>query len=350
MTHPLLKRARAEGAPLIDGEQVTFLWRGAQPPHLIGDFNDWGREQKPLALKPLAPNLWARTLTFPRKAYIEYNFIRNARRLPDPLNLNPVPNGVGGMNHCFYMSEAAPTPLARRERGTPRGLLTKHTVSAPMFVAGGKRAVWLYQPAIAEPCPLVVVFDGPDYARRAQLTTLLDNLIAQNRIRPIALALVANGGQARYLEYSCSEATLHFLQTAVLPLARAELDVLDPDETPGAYGVLGASMGGLMALYTGLRLPHIFGRVLSQSGAFTTFGYDQVVYELVNAGEPPPIQIWMDAGKYEWLLSTNERMYEHLLRKGHDVTYQEFSAGHNYTAWRDDVWRGLEALFPPQAG
>jgi enterochelin esterase family protein len=28
------------------------------------------------------------------------------------------------------------------------------------------------------------------------------------------------------------------------------------------------------------------------------------------------------------------------------VIYREFSAGHNYTAWRDDIWRGLEAMFP----
>jgi enterochelin esterase family protein len=33
-------------------------------------------------------------------------------------------------------------------------------------------------------------------------------------------------------------------------------------------------------------------------------------------------------------------------RKRYNVTYREFSAGHNYTAWRDDVWRGLEEMFP----
>jgi enterochelin esterase family protein len=33
-------------------------------------------------------------------------------------------------------------------------------------------------------------------------------------------------------------------------------------------------------------------------------------------------------------------------KRQYDVVYREFSAGHNYTAWRDDVWRGLEAMFP----
>jgi enterochelin esterase family protein len=34
-----------------------------------------------------------------------------------------------------------------------------------------------------------------------------------------------------------------------------------------------------------------------------------------------------------------------LTRKGYEVTYREYNGGHNYPAWRDDVWRGLETLF-----
>jgi enterochelin esterase-like enzyme len=33
-------------------------------------------------------------------------------------------------------------------------------------------------------------------------------------------------------------------------------------------------------------------------------------------------------------------------KRQYNVIYREFSAGHNYTAWRDDIWRGLEAMFP----
>jgi enterochelin esterase family protein len=61
------------------------------------------------------------------------------------------------------------------------------------------------------------------------------------------------------------------------------------------------------------------------------------------------IQIWMDAGKLEFLLKDNRRMSALLKENGYNVTYREFSGGHNYTAWRDDVWRGLEVMFPSQA-
>ncbi len=53
----------------------------------------------------------------------------------------------------------------------------------------------------------------------------------------------------------------------------------------------------------------------------------------------------MDAGHYEWLLDSNRQMYALLKEKKYKVKYHEFSGGHNFTAWRDDIWRGLEALF-----
>lgn len=104
-------------------------------------------------------------------------------------------------------------------------------------------------------------------------------------------------------------------------------------------------MGGLMALFVGLRLPHIFGKVLSQSGAFEMDWYETVVLDLVRHGPLRPLQIWMDVGRLEGLLEPNRAMHALLAEKGYDVTCREFSGGHNYTSWRNDLWRGLEALF-----
>jgi len=351
MPHPLLKRVQAEGHPLIDGETVTFLWRGDEPPALTGDFNDWSRGRKPLKLRALAPGLWARKLTLPRDAYMEYTFVRgerNERRLRDPFNPRRLWNGVGGYNNFFYMPEAAPTLLAKRMRDVPRGKITRHVVAAPGWVVGDKRAVMLYQPPTKRPSPLMVVYDGPDYLRRAQLVTLVENLIAQKRLRPVALAFLANGGPARVLEYGASDSTAYFVVECVLPLARAHLNLLDPAQHPGAYGVLGASMGGLMALYTGLRAPHIFGNVISQSGAFVELPFPQLIWTLARTG-PYPFKLWMDVGRYDMasLIPGNRAMRDLLTEAGYTLTYREYNGGHNYTAWREEVWRGLEALFPP---
>jgi enterochelin esterase family protein len=53
----------------------------------------------------------------------------------------------------------------------------------------------------------------------------------------------------------------------------------------------------------------------------------------------------MDAGRLETLLEDNRRIQPILRENGYHVTYHEFTGGHNHTAWRDDLWRGLEAMF-----
>lgn len=105
-------------------------------------------------------------------------------------------------------------------------------------------------------------------------------------------------------------------------------------------------MGGLMALYTALRAPANFGRVLSQSGAFSfgVEGFQSVIYDVVRHAAARPV-IWMDVGRYEGLVEPNREMRGLLRECGYEVTYREYNAGHNHVAWRNDVWRGIEALY-----
>ena len=351
-THPLIARARLQGAPLIDGKTATFIWEGKTAPLLLGDFTDW-QGGDPLILTRQAPDVWTHTLTLPQDAYIEYAYFSDViddQRLVDPFNPRTLDNGYGKLNHYFYMSQGAPTELAVERDGIPRGKLTRHSIETDQMASGKRRTVHLYRPPCKEPVPLLVVFDGSDYLNRAHLAVIVDNLIAEGRIHPLAMAFINHGGHARFVEYSCSEATLDLVLHKVLPLAKDRLNLIDIQLNPGVYGVLGASMGGLIALYAGLRLPHIFGRVLSQSGSFTTWERDMVVYDLVRyAKEPKPV-VWMDVGRYEWLLETNRGMHSLLVEKGIQVTYQEYNAGHNYPAWRDDVWSGLECLYGIRTG
>lgn len=349
MTHPLLAQALATGAPLIDDTRATFVWQGPKPPLLVGDLNGWDAARAPTWLQ-VAPDLWTCQIGLPRDAYIEYAYFAagdRGERLPDPLNPRTTPNGMGAVNSFFYMPDAGPTPLIARRADAPAGRLSHHTLESSWLLANGRRSVWLYRPPVGGPAPLIVVFDGWDYLQRGQLADIADNLIAQGRIAPIALAFADHGGPARGVEYLCSEATLRFVVDLVVPLAQAELDLVDLRQAPGAFGVLGASAGGRMALFTGLMQPQIFGHVLSQSGAFGAGERESVVFSLVRYGPPRPLKVWLDCGRYESLLDANRQMYAALTERGYAATYHEFNAGHNVPAWRDRVAHGLEQLFGP---
>jgi enterochelin esterase-like enzyme len=350
----IIQRALKSGNPVIHGDRAIFIWQGRTAPYLTSDLNYW--DENPKRFKRVSPRLipastkpiWSCTLTVPRDAYVEYAFqdLVTRENFPDPLNRKSVPNGIGGRNNFFYMPETMPSPFAFRRADVTPGKLTRHRVDTKWLREGYEREIFLYRPPVKEPVPLLVVYDGQDYLHRGKLAVIADNLIAEGRIQPIAMAFLPSGGRWRDVEYSCSDGTILWLDQTVLPLAQEKLNLLDVKKQPGAYGVLGASLGGTMAMYTGLRMPDVFGRVLSQSGAFNIESRDFVVVDLVRHGQARGLDIWMDIGRLDILLEDNRWMHALLQEKGYNVSYREFSAGHNYTAWRDDVRRGLEAMFP----
>jgi len=355
-----IQRAKTSGNPVIHGDRVTFIWEGKSAPTLTSDLNRW--DDKPRRFKrissrllpasaissPLGKSIWSCSLTVPRDAYLEYAFHDpvTQKNFLDPLNRKSVNNGTGDRNNFFYMPETMPSPFAMRRADVPGGTLTNHRVETGLLREDGEREIVLYRPPVKEPAPLLIVYDGHDYLQCGKLAVIVDNLIAEKRIQPIAMAFLPNGGRWRSVEYACSDATLHWLDQIILPLARAKLNLLDIKKQPGAYGVLGASAGGLMSMYTGLRMPNIFGKVLSQSGVSALDGRDFATVDLVKHKHALDIKIWMDVGRLEWLLEDNRRMSRLLREQGYQVSYREFSGAHNYTAWRDDVWRGLEVMFP----
>ncbi len=344
MPEPLLERARAEGTPLIDGNTVSFVWAGSRPAQIISDFAGWG-DHFAVDMERVSPGIWKFTLDLPSDAYIEYIFLVEGDRVLDPFNRRKTDNGFGKYNSYFYMPRAGHTRLIRRKKAVPQGKIRALDVSGGWFLPRGERRVYFYQPPVDAPCPLVVVWDGQEYLRRAYLPQIIDNLVAQGRIQPVALAMVENNSPTRAAEYMCSEATLAFLERHLLPVARHHLNLVDPVQHPGSYGVLGASAGGVMALYTALRMPQVFGRVLAQSGGYTVFNYRTVIWDMVLWADPRPYKIWMCAGRYDQLLDCNREMAALLEERGFNFRYVEYTAGHNYPAWRDHLPPGLEFIF-----
>jgi enterochelin esterase family protein len=349
-----IQRARESGNPIVQDNRATFLWEGDSAPQLISDLTGW--EDKPKSFKRISPTpkadtgttIWSCSLTLPRHAYLEYAFYDpgSQEKFLDPLNEHSVSNGMGSRNNFFYMPEATPSLLWVRRPNIRSGTLTRHRVSTDFLQDDGERAIYLYKPPVKGAVPLLIVYDGYDYLKRGKLATIVDNLIADQRIQPIAMAFLQNGRSRRNVEYFCSDATITWLDREILPLVKKHLKLLNIEDYPGAYGVLGSSAGGLMSMYTGFRMPEIFGKVLCQSGVFSMEERDFAVVDFVRYSLARDLKIWMDIGTLDELLEDNRRMVALLDKRQYNVVYREFSAGHNFTAWRDDVWRGLEEMFP----
>ena len=137
------------------------------------------------------------------------------------------------------------------------------------------------------------------------------------------------------------------------PRRRAYHVTADPART-----VLGGmSAGGLAAAHAGLLHPEIFGKVLSQSGAFWWKPEGEAEWEWLTrqfaASPRVPVTFYLEAGLHEdnpgstdglSLLGANRRLREVLQAKGYPVHYAEFNGTHVFVCWQGSIADGLVAL------
>jgi enterochelin esterase family protein len=111
----------------------------------------------------------------------------------------------------------------------------------------------------------------------------------------------------------------------------------------------GASLGGVISVWTALRHPEVFARVGGQSSAFQ-IDEERVIAALARLDDEArrkyPLRFYFDAGRYEPLIIDAARRVNVMLRaRGYPVTYREAAVGHNYTAWRDRLADAYTALW-----
>jgi enterochelin esterase-like enzyme len=337
--------------------RVTFLWRGgAEASEVRLDGNIPPDSQDAPLLRLANTDVWFLTLRLPVTARFTYGFKRpGIRPTPDPLN--PL---------RFRSSSFAELPAAPAQFWTviqpdvPKGTVTPNKLRSEILKE--ERSVSIYTPPGYDPKSgsygLLVLFDGQDFRGPMPIPTILDNLVAAKKIRPLVAILVDNlNEESRDRDLECYPPFADFVAKELVPWARQRYRFsAEPERTI----VGGVSLGGLNAAYCALRYPEVFGNVLSQSGAFGYFpDWDEVeendtspfgwlIRQFVTARKLP-IRFYLEAGLFEndcpeALLTQNRRMRDVLEAKGYSVVYSEFAGGHEFLSWRGSVADGLIAL------
>jgi enterochelin esterase-like enzyme len=213
----------------------------------------------------------------------------------------------------------------------------------PAKSLGAPISVRLWAPADAdhaEPLPLLLVHDGPEYDALASLGTYLSAGVTGGWLPRLRAALLAPGPRDRW--YSANSRYAHALRTIVLP-ALAELLA-----TSSRIG-MGTSLGALAMLHAHCRYPDSFDALFLQSGSFFLPRFDSherrfPYYRRVTAfvagvqeGRLPgkPVPAALTCGAIEENVHNN-RLMTHVLREhGYPAELHELADAHNYTAWRD---------------
>jgi enterochelin esterase family protein len=347
---------RGHAFPLVEPGNVTFAWRGAADDVILRRWISGFNTALPMQ-RLEDTDLWVLTMELPPGSRFEYKFevVRGSGRelLMDPLNgvvahdpfgANSVCQGYGYVRPAWTL----PDPEARV------GTLTRMTIDSRAFE--GRRDFEVYLPTRfkrSRSYPLLVVHDGPDYLRYADLRTVFDNLIHRLEIPPMILALTRSPD--RLVEYTGDPRHARFVAEEMLPALAAEFPLIDD---PGARGLMGASLGGVATLHTASLYPDRFGPLLLQSGsfAFSDLGHHQKgpvfdpVVRFVNGYRKNPFplaqKIYLSCGIYESLIYENRSIVPLLQAQGMQVHFEEARDAHNWENWRDRLRNALTWLFP----
>ncbi|MDX1555663.1 MAG: alpha/beta hydrolase-fold protein, partial [Xanthomonadales bacterium] len=192
--------------PLVEPGRVTFVYRGQADEVILRRWISGHSTAQPLERLD-GTDLWALTMTLPDNSRFEYKFEvihRGMRQLVidelngvlahDPFGANSVCQGYGYERPDWTL----PDPDSRS------GTLDSIKVSSAAF--GDQREVQVYVPARyrkTRSYPLLIVHDGVDFMRFAEIQTVLDNLIHRMEIPAMVVALTHS--QSRMSEYTANE-------------------------------------------------------------------------------------------------------------------------------------------------
>jgi enterochelin esterase family protein len=197
--------------------------------------------------------------------------------------------------------------------------------------------------------PLLVVHDGPEYARFSALTRFLDAMSWEERIPPLRALLLQPVD--RHETYSASALYSAALVRELIP----ELARTVPH---GPRIGMGASLGALAMLHAHVRHPRCFDGLFLQSGSFfrqrsdkqeSGFGrYRRITrfVGLVQRGgvDLRPIPVCLTSGTAEENLANNRALFRALTEHGFATWLAEIRDAHNWTCWRDAFDPNLPAL------
>ncbi len=345
--------------PLVDRTDITFVYRGKVDAvrlrcWISGLDTAQGFQQLPNT------DLWATTIELPKGSRIEYKLEieRNGHKelVLDPLNKVRAHDPFGANSVCQAFGYERPE-WAKHDPLSRSGSVEHREFDSKAF--GGRRNVQVYLPGTFRRnrrYPLLIVHDGEDYMRYADLKLVLDNLIHRLEIPPLIVAMIQSPD--RLNEYGGNDKHAQFLAEDLLPYMTAEYPLTESAES---RCVMGASFGGVASLHAAWRYPNLFGSLLLQSGsfAFSDLGrhnrgpvFDPVARFMNEFREQPgrpAARIFMSCGVYESLIYENRSLVPHLQGKGVDLLFEEARDAHNWENWRDRLRLGLTWLMPGPA-
>jgi enterochelin esterase family protein len=351
----------AQTAPIISPDvqtdnRVTFRFHdpNAQKVELQVE----GRTQH-LPMTKDDAGIWSVTTDPLEPDYYGYAFVADSVSLLDPHNPLMKPNLL---NPQSMVHAPGPPSLPWEVNDVAHGIVHHHFYKSG--VVGDQRHYYVYTPpgydSVAKKSyPVLYLLhgysdDADGWTAVGRANVILDNLIAQNKAKPMIVVMPLGYGDLEMLAHG-SVAFSHndlrqrnldnfrkALLTEVIPQVEKEYDVA---KDRNSRAIAGLSMGGSESLFVGLTNADRFGWV----GAFSTGGLsdnlDQQFAELKLKDASSLNLLWIACGTEDRLIETNRHIREWLTSKGIKHTDVDTPGMHTWMVWRRNLATFAPMLF-----
>ncbi len=304
--------------------------------------------------QPLAPEIYG------------YSFLADGQPRLDPENYDIVPNIAFPASNALFIPGAQPQLWA--ETSVPHGALHLHrfTSRVALGLPADQEQVAVYTPPGYDPSapkayPVLYLLHGwseiaTSWANEGRANFILDNLLAQGKIKPMVVVMPLGYGDRSFVENGFgiwrdpvpvehnTQLFMQMLLTEIMPLIDANYHV-STDRKDRA--IAGLSMGGLEALDTGLHHADKFAWVGGFSAAVHNLDYEHQLATLDPKAENLRL-LWVACGTEDNLIEANRKLVAFLKAKNMPVTAVETPGLHVWLVWRDNLAHFAPLLFQGQ--
>jgi enterochelin esterase family protein len=306
--------------------------------------------------------------------YYGYEFLADGARQLDPNNPNIKPNLLDIQNVVHVTG--TPPPLWEVS-DVPHGIVHHHFFHSA--VVGDQRDFYVYTPPNYDPnaqtkYPVLYLLhgfsdDASGWTAVGKANVILDNLIAQNKAKPMIVVMPLGYGDPAVLAEGWKHTNMDkfwlsniqkfrdSLLTEVMPQVERQYRI-STDRNDRA--IAGLSMGGAESLYTGLNTLDRFawiGGLSSATGHFNAANFPalpsgkdatQVAGRSTKeaAGDPEQIRLlWIACGVDDHLIGDNRHFIAWLQSIGLKPVQVETPGAHTWMVWRRNLIAFAPQLF-----
>lgn len=334
-------------SPIIeDSSLAIFYWYGSANTVLInGDIQfGWTVPDTMSKISCGYDNFFYKIYALPADARIDYQLIVDDSTITDPRNPVVTPSGFGLHSQCAMSSFKIKTVREYRhtiQHGTIDSLYFKSSKTTMLL-----RMLKIYKPANYDSLfslPTLYVNDGFKAIEYNSYINVLDNLIADKKIKPVLVVFInfIEGDQNLFL----NKTTEYFISICdgLVPLIDANYKTSKQAKDRVLTGI---SAGGHISLLTTFKRPDVFLNAAGQSSTIT----EELFETIKNISQTNPnkkeLNLYFDVGRYDLVNGTinnysflyaNQLLDKEMNKPELNHTFKIVNDGHQWANWRERV-------------